>query len=107
MKNKPINMKYIYSLFLVVIISISNALQSQTSYIDYQSPFHPIISDGPMVVSQNHLSSEVGIKIIKKGGNAIDAAVAVGFSLAVTLPRAGNLGGGGFMLIYLLSLIHI
>ena len=94
-------MKYISSLFLVVIISISNVLQSQTSYIDYQSPFHPIISDGPMVVSQNHLSSEVGIKIIKKGGNAIDAAVAVGFSLAVTLPRAGNLGGGGFMLIYL------
>ncbi len=94
-------MKYISSLFLVVIISISNVLQSQTSYIDYQSPFHPIISDGPMVVSQNHLSSEVGIEIIKKGGNAIDAAVAVGFSLAVTLPRAGNLGGGGFMLIYL------
>ena len=94
-------MKYISSLFLVVIISISNVLQSQTSYIDYQSPFHPIISDGPMVVSQNHLSSELGIEIIKKGGNAIDAAVAVGFSLAVTLPRAGNLGGGGFMLIYL------
>ena len=94
-------MKYISSLFLVVIISISNVLQSQTSYIDYQSPFHPIISDGPMVVSQNHLSSELGIEIIKNGGNAIDAAVAVGFSLAVTLPRAGNLGGGGFMLIYL------
>ncbi len=94
-------MKYISSLFLFVIISTSNVLQSQTSYIDYQSPFHPIISDGPMVVSQNHLSSELGIEIIKKGGNAIDAAVAVGFSLAVTLPRAGNLGGGGFMLIYL------
>ena len=94
-------MKNISSLLLVAIIFFSNALQSQTSYIDYQSPFHPIISNGPMVVSQNHLSSELGIEIIKKGGNAIDAAVAVGFSLAVTLPRAGNLGGGGFMLIYL------
>jgi len=101
MENKPINMKNISSLLLVAIIFFSNALQSQTSYIDYQSPFHPIISNGPMVVSQNHLSSELGIEIIKKGGNAIDAAVAVGFSLAVTLPRAGNLGGGGFMLIYL------
>ena len=54
-----------------------------------------------MVVSQNKLSSDVGIEIIKNGGNAVDAAVAVGFSLAVTLMRAGNLGGGGFMLIYL------
>ena len=47
-----------------------------------------------MVVSQERIASEVGAAILKKGGNAIDAAVAAGFSLAVTLPRAGNLGGG-------------
>jgi len=54
-----------------------------------------------MVVSQNIESSNIGIEILNMGGNAIDAAVAVGFSLAITLPRAGNLGGGGFMLVYI------
>ena len=91
----------ISSLILITTISFANIVHSQTSYIDYQSPFHPTISEGAMVASQNYLSSEIGIEIIKKGGNAVDAAVAVGFSLAVTLPRAGNLGGGGFMLIYM------
>ena len=54
-----------------------------------------------MVVTQNALSSDIGVEILDMGGNAVDAAVAVGFSLATTLPRAGNIGGGGFMLIYL------
>ena len=53
-----------------------------------------------MVAAQNYLSSAVGAEVLEAGGNAVDAAVAVGFSLAVTLPRAGNLGGGGFMLIH-------
>ena len=91
-------MKYRYQLLLALVFF---HVQAQQSYIDYVSPFHPIESSSGMVVSQNDLSSQLGAKILNKGGNAVDAAVAVGFSLAITLPRAGNLGGGGFMLVYI------
>jgi gamma-glutamyltranspeptidase/glutathione hydrolase len=56
-----------------------------------------------MVVTQEALATRVGVGILQKGGNAVDAAVAVGFAMAVTYPRAGNIGGGGFMLIHLAS----
>ena len=71
------------------------------AYLDYKSPFHPTISKNGMVVSQNLESSKIGTIILESGGNAVDAAVAVGFSLTTTLPRAGNIGGGGFMLVYI------
>ena len=91
------NLRHI--LFSLLFVSF-NAL-GQVRYIDYPSPFHPTIGTAGMVVSQNQASSDIGVEILNMGGNAIDAAVAVGFSLAITLPRAGNIGGGGFMLVYL------
>ncbi len=54
-----------------------------------------------MVVSQNRIAADVGAAILRKGGNAVDAAIATAFALAVTLPRAGNVGGGGYMLIHM------
>ena len=85
--------------FFLLIISIQDIQLDE--YLDYQSPFHPTVTSKGMVVSQNHESSEIGVQILEEGGNAVDAAVAVGFSLAITLPRAGNIGGGGFMLVYI------
>ena len=69
--------------------------------IDYQNPQLPDYGRIGMVVSPEKLAGEIGLDMLKQGGNAIDAAVATGFALAVTLPRAGNLGGGGFMLVHL------
>src|ERR1700675_2033838 len=59
----------------------------------------PVHSQHAMVVAQEPLAADVGVAVLKAGGNAVDAAVAVGFALAVTHPFAGNIGGGGFMLV--------
>src|SRR5450756_1689861 len=62
---------------------------------------HAVVAEHGMVVAQEKIAAQTGADILRRGGNAVDAAVATGFAMAVTYPRAGNIGGGGFMLIHL------
>ena len=72
-----------------------------THNYDYEmNVFHPVQGTNGMVATEQNLASQIGLEILKNGGNAVDAAVAIGFSLAVSLPNAGNIGGGGFMLVH-------
>ena len=81
------------------VVSGKTAKTDQAIYSE-DAIHHPVWAKNGMVATQEALASDIGLKILKDGGNAVDAAVAVGFALAVTLPRAGNIGGGGFMMIY-------
>ncbi|MBV7388561.1 gamma-glutamyltransferase [Pasteurellaceae bacterium TAE3-ERU1] len=77
--------------------------QTQQASIRYDQDmdiFHPVYAQNGMVATEQALATQVGLEILKQGGNAVDAAVGVGFALAVVLPNAGNLGGGGFMVVH-------
>ena len=87
--------------FYSVVVSANTLTVNNGFYLDSSARFHPVFGEQGMVVSQEKIASKVGADILAAGGNAVDAAVATGFALAVTLPRAGNIGGGGFMLVYL------
>ncbi len=69
------------------------------AFYQYDAIHQPVVSDRGMVSAQEAIAARVGADILRRGGNAVDAAVAVGFALAVTHPQAGNIGGGGFMMI--------
>ncbi len=84
----------------VFLLGASNLFGAQASSPQPGSPATAAWAKSGMVVTEQALATHVGVEVLSAGGNAVDAAVAVGFALAVTFPQAGNLGGGGFMLIH-------
>jgi len=88
-------------LFLLLILISTAGTFGQDALYSREARFHPVVAQNGMVVTESKYATQAGLQVLKEGGNAVDAAVTIGFTLAVTFPRAGNLGGGGFMLIYL------
>ena len=91
----------IFMLNIVVLCTCVSIVYPQQANITARDIVYPIYARNGMVVTSEPTATEIGASILQQGGNAVDAAVAVGLALAVTLPRAGNIGGGGFMMIYL------
>ncbi|MEY4054838.1 MAG: gamma-glutamyltransferase [Pseudomonadota bacterium] len=90
-----------FTTFLAAFLVLASpGIAQKRQLLEYPSIHSPVVGERGMVVSQNAIASGVGAAILRRGGNAVDAAVAVGFALAVTLPRAGNIGGDGFMLVH-------
>jgi gamma-glutamyltranspeptidase/glutathione hydrolase len=89
---------------MLVVVSAGFASAQEQRRGFYMPPAagtaHPVAAEHGMVVAQEKIAAQVGADVLKRGGNAVDAAVATGFAMAVTYPRAGNIGGGGFMLVH-------
>jgi gamma-glutamyltranspeptidase/glutathione hydrolase len=91
----------VLAVFAALLLGIAAHAQQLESTRPTIPPPHGVVAQNGMVVAQEARAARIGVEILDRGGNAVDAAVAVGFAMAVTYPRAGNIGGGGFMVIHL------
>src|SRR5882724_8026334 len=82
----------------LILLLVAGLVSCQPSNDSHRRSFG-LVSDTAMVVSAHPVASRIGIAILKKGGNAVDAAIAVQFALSIAFPEAGNIGGGGFMIV--------
>jgi gamma-glutamyltranspeptidase / glutathione hydrolase len=99
---KYLSNRYAFIVFILPLFILLSLIPiSARAELPALGAVQPVESRNGMVSSQHALATRAGIEVLREGGNAVDAAVTVGFSLAVTLPSAGNLGGGGFMLLHL------
>jgi gamma-glutamyltranspeptidase / glutathione hydrolase len=92
---------------MVILLAVACAVpaDAQDARLGFYTPpaadtIHPVVAEHGMVVAQEKIAARIGADVLSRGGNAVDAAVATGFAMAVTYPRAGNIGGGGFMVIH-------
>jgi gamma-glutamyltranspeptidase / glutathione hydrolase len=90
---------------ILLAVAYAAAANAQDAPRGFYTPpaadtIHPVVAEHGMVVAQEKIAARIGADVLRRGGNAVDAAVATGFAMAVTYPRAGNIGGGGFMVIH-------
>ncbi|QWG18550.1 gamma-glutamyltransferase [Bradyrhizobium sediminis] len=93
--------RFLAAIALVAAFCLPAGAQERREYLPPPTgTVHAVAAEHGMVVAQEKIGARIGADILRQGGNAVDAAVATGFALAVTYPRAGNIGGGGFMVIH-------
>src|SRR3982075_820550 len=91
---------------IMLVVAYCLPAPAQEQGVNFYAPpaadaIHAVFAEHGMVVAQETIAAQIGADVLRQGGNAVDAAVATGFAMAVTYPRAGNIGGGGFMVIHL------